>query len=332
MSARPILYGDRTRWGLVHADTLALLPQLPDASAHVILTDPPYGIDFGGAAWDGADIRRDARANGERVSDGEAFERWTRTWAHEALRLLKPGGFIAAFGSPRTFHRLACGIEDAGFELRDTLMWVYGQGVPKSRRLPDGCGNGVKPSYEPVILARRPFTGTTNANVERWGTGALHIDAARVGADYWPANLALTHAPDCDERCAPDCPVRMIDGARPDLRPSRLFFCSKASRAEREAGCEHLPRRSVQLYPGRNRSPRVVANVHPCVKPQAVMAWLVRLLSPPGALVLDPFAGSGTTGIAALAEGRQFLGIEREPDYVTVARARLTHSAREESR
>lgn len=326
---KPALYGDAVRWGLIHADALAMLAKLPDRSVQAIVTDPPYGIGFIGAAWDGVDIRRRA---GSDLSAGEAFERWSGLWATEARRVLAPGGHLIAFGAPRTFHRLTAGIEDAGLEVRDVLMWLFAQGLPKSRRLPDGRGTALKPAYEPVLLARSPLEGNTEAHLRRWGTGALNIDATRIGEErYWPANLSFSHSWACTpQRCVSDCPARMIDVRNPAGRqPSRLFFCAKASRTEREAGCEGLPQRTVALYPGKARLPRMVRNLHPTVKPLGLMRWLVRLVTPPGGVVLDPFAGSGSTGVAALLEGRRFIGIERESQYVDVACARLAHHAGE---
>lgn len=326
--SKPVLYGDRMRWALVHADALMVLVKLPDACVDAIVTDPPYGIDIMGQAWDGAAIRRAVSDSGEKLTTGEALERWTQAWATEARRVLKPGGHLLAFSAPRTVHRLVAGAEAAGLEVRDQLLWLHAAGVPKGRKLPGGLGTALKPAYEPIMLSRAPFDGSVADNLERFGTGALNIDAARVSeAGYWPAHLALSHAPGCGEVCAGDCPVRMIDAARPDLLPSRLFFCAKATRYEREAGCEQLPERSVPLYTGSNRSPRIRRNTHPTVKPAELMRWLVGLVTPPGGLVLDPFTGSGTTGIAAVLEGRKFLGIEREPEYVDIACARLTHWA-----
>jgi DNA modification methylase len=303
------VYEDASRsWALVEADSLALLARLPAASVDAVITDPPYAISLGGEAWD------------RFGDDAEAFERWTGSWAAEALRLLKPGGHLLAFGSPRTFHRLVCGIEDAGLEIRDQLLWLNGQGIPKSRRLPGGQGTMLKPAFEPILIARRPLDGQTAENIARYGTGALNIDATRVGtARYWPANVALSHAP--------GCPAALIDG---DARgPSRLFYCAKATPAEREAGCEQLPKHLAQLYTGKSRTPRERRNIHPTVKPLALMRWLIRLAVPEGGIVLDPFAGSGSTGIAAGLEGRRFVGIEREGSYVDIACARLTHWAKE---
>jgi|CZKG01.1.fsa_nt_gi site-specific DNA-methyltransferase (adenine-specific) len=322
------LYQDDTQaWGLIEGDALLTLAKLPDASVDAIVTDPPYGIDFAGEAWDGDDIRRVAGSSGDRLGAGEAFERWTAVWAAEARRVLKPGGHLIAFGATRTFHRLVVGVEDAGLEVRDQLLWLYAQGLPKSRRLPDGLATTLKPAYEPILLARAPMVGTAPRNLERWGTGAMNTEAARVNG-YWPAHLTLSHTPICTEaRCTSECPASLIDAARPDLRPSRLFFCAKASKQEREAGCEQLPTQSVKLYNGRHHPARLRRNTHRTVKPIALMRWLVALVTPVGGVVLDPFAGSGTTGLAAVLEDRLFFGIEREGEYVDIACARLTHWA-----
>jgi DNA modification methylase len=327
---KPVLYGDRKGWGLVHADTLDFLREIPSASLDAIVCDPPYGIGFGGA-WDGADIRRAANRGGEQRGAAEAFQHWTTLWASECRRVLKPGAHILVFGAPRTCHRLTSGVEDAGFEVRDRLLWLYRQGMPKSRRLPNGLGTGLKPAFEPIVLARAPMRDRLAGNLERFGTGALNIDATRIPSGtppgFWPANLVASHADECREgSCDEDCPATVLDSPASPDRP-RLLFCPKASRREREAGCEHLPARSVQLYIGSGRPARVRSNIHPTVKPIELMRWLVRLVTPPGGVVLDPFAGSASTGIAALLEGRQFFGIEGEAKYVNVARARLEHWA-----
>jgi site-specific DNA-methyltransferase (adenine-specific) len=316
------IYSDAgDRWRLAEGDALGVMAKLPESSIDCIATDPPYGIGFHGESWDGA-----GKA-GSHLANGAAFATWTQAWASEALRVLKPGGHLLAFGSPRTFHRLTAGIEDAGFEVRDLLMWVHGQGTPKSRKLPGGRAAMLKPAYEPILLARKPLAGTTPRNVEEWGTGALNIETSRVGG-YWPAHLALSHSPGCaGGSCTTDCPIRLLDAARPDLRPSRMFFAAKASKSERETGCEELPLRSDLLYS--RPMERLRRNIHPTVKPIALMRWLVALVTPADGVVLDPFAGSGTTGIAALVEGRAFLGIEREPKYIDIGCARLTHWAHE---
>jgi DNA modification methylase len=369
------------RWRIEHADCLEALPKLDPGSVDVIITDPPYGIGIGGMAWDGPAIRAAARADiklreklgtagqdrggsayGSASSDAGshdsshagllAFQTFSTKWAAECSRVLKPGGHMAVFGGPRTFHRLACGVEEAGFELRDVLMWLFGQGFPKSLNLTGtaaGWGTALKPAYEPILLARKPLCGTTARNHARHRTGALHIDVCRVGASNrrcpaegrthspgraasrlgrWPANLALIHATSCtSKRCDRDCPAGLL-GER-----QRFFYAAKASRAEREAGCEQLARKTVQTFQiGRENNERArenpVANIHPTVKPIELMRWLVRLLTPTGGLVLDPFAGSGSTGAAAILEGARFHGIEREAGYVPIARARIAHWSR----
>lgn len=322
----PIYSDAGDRWRLIEGDAVLALSKLPSCSVDAVVVDPPYGISFAGNAWDGEAIQQAVSA-GELPSANEAFARWTRVWATEARRILKPGGHLVAFGAPRTVHALTRGVEEAGLEIRDQLMWLYAQGMPKSRLLAGGLGTTLKPAYEPIVLARAPFTGTTPRNLKAWGTGALNIDGARVDG-RWPAHVLLSHAERCKPaRCAPECPVGLLERQREDL--SLMFFCAKATRAEREAGLEQFPVRSAQLYTGKTRPPRLRANQHPTVKPLAVMAWLVRLVTPPGGTVLDPFTGSGSTGAAALLEGRRFLGIEREPEYIDIACARLTHWAGE---
>ncbi|MDO8213904.1 site-specific DNA-methyltransferase [Conexibacter sp. CPCC 206217] len=300
------------------------------------MSDPPYGIDFKGIRWDGATIRETAaRRTGRRLTSGQAFAAWTQAWASEARRVLKPGAHAVVFGAPRTFHRLACGLEDAGLDVRDVLCWMYGTGVPKSRRLPGGRSTTLKPAWEPILLTRRPTAGTVDANLDRYRTGELNIDAARIDGRY-PPNVALGHSANCTaDTCTPDCAAALIDRAAAATlspastaqRTSRIFWSTKATRAERDAGLDHLPARAFDLFPDAPRRPRTRAarNPHPTVKPLALMRWLVRLTVPDGGLVLDPFTGSGSTGCAAVLEGRRFIGIEIDPAYARVATARLRH-------
>lgn len=320
---------------LFHGDCLAVLRTLADDSIDSIVTDPPYGLSFMGKRWD---------------YDVPSVEVWA-----ECLRVLKPGGHLLAFAGTRTQHRMACRIEDAGFEIRDMIAWVYGSGFPKSHNGAWG-GTALKPALEPITVARKPLVGTVEANWAAHGTGALNIDGCRVagevpsctqgqsvnagtiyGSDQrdlrqfdphvlgrWPANLVhdgsdevLAAFPD-SAGSGPARTLRRGDRAEGDgwgmadapgeLRDAgtgsaaRFFYCAKASRADRNDGCE---------------------NTHPTVKPTALMRWLCRLVTPPGGTVLDPFMGSGSTGRGALLEGFGFVGIEREAAYVDIAEARI---------
>ena len=333
MTSPPPLLDGRSRWELSEADTLDLLATLPARCVDAVITDPPYGIGFSGEAWDGRDVHQTADELG--LGEGKAFEQWTKGWASECLRVLKPGGCLVAFGAPRTVHRLAAGVEDAGLELRDQLIWLYGTGLPKAR-LVDGRATALKPGYEPILLARAPLAGTLTDNEAAWGTGRLGIDEARIrsagrrGLGRWPCNVALTHPPPCrPARCSASCPVMLLDRSRPTSPPSRFFYCPKPSLDERDAGCETLPARTIRIYGNGGTKPR--RNTHPTVKPVELMGWLTRLTCPPKGVVLDPFAGSGSTGVAALREGRRFVGVERDAGYARIARARLAHAEAEVS-
>lgn len=456
-------------WAIMVGDSHSIL--LPNDCIDAVVTDPPYGLTqnkrggpggFMGMKWDAG------------VPDTELWE--------EVFRVMKPGAHLLAFFGTRTYHRGVTAIEDAGFEIRDQIAWVYGSGFPKSldvskaidkaageqreaigydatRARPNrlygsgaignigghgtpsdrtdngatitapatpaaqewsGWGTALKPAMEPIVVARKPLVGTVAANVLEWGTGALNIDGCRIattdklsisssdpfhGADgsqrtwnktssgaierdqhalgRWPANLVLSHTPECKcvgtkkvksgggdvsgqsalgqgsgwnrhenrktkiERqcdadgleevesweCAEGCPVSMLDEqSGPTLvtgsksprskaakhsdsgSASRFFYAAKASRKERNAGLE---------APG---------NIHPTVKPVALMRYLCRLVCPPDGVVLDPFAGTGSTGIAALMEGFDFLGIELNGDYAEMARKRIEHAAAEMER
>jgi len=374
---------------LYHGDCIEIMRSLPDSSVHAVVTDPPYGLGFMGKAWDD-------------LPPGLDF-------AAEALRVLKPGGHILAFGGTRTWHRLAVAMEDAGFEIRDSIAWHFGSGMPKSlnvskaidkangrnfedryalgrhirtkreaagvkrtevnawfgyrdgcehwerqdaggARVPtvadfailrerlslstewdalveraeaerpqlglvkgagakdpnsfanghnstymatapalpaaqqwDGWGTALKPAFEPILMARKPLVGTTAANVLLHGVGAINIDAARIGS-RWPANVAM------DQSIAET------------LAESRFFYVAKA---------------------GKNDRPSVDGVTHPTVKPLELMRWLVRLVTPTGGTVLDPFAGSGTTIEAALLEGFKSISIEREDAYLPLIMQRI---------
>jgi site-specific DNA-methyltransferase (adenine-specific) len=343
------------QWRITHADCLDALPKLAPNSAATIVTDPPYGISVNGLEWDRPAHLDPAVTAGRRrrrpptENPYDRFQQFSRAWASACMGALKPGGYVAAFAAPRTAHCLACGLEEAGLEVRDVLMWLQGQGYPATRLLPDGLGTGLKPAWEPIILARKPLHGSLDATLAKYGTGALNIDACRLALTAedcptngrhhgkritanqrgrWPANLLLSRADRCtSEECAPGCPAGAL-GER-----HRFFYCAKAPRRERDADCEEPPRRVVQTFKIGAHNEQLcaenpVANVHPTVKPIDLMRWLVQLTNPHRGLVLDPFAGSGSTRIAAVLEGAPFHGIEREAEYVPIARARITHWSR----
>jgi site-specific DNA-methyltransferase (adenine-specific) len=337
------------RWQIRQADSLTVLPRLDADSIDAIITDPPYGINVNGMTWDRPkrlDPTRPPHLRRPRTHPNVSFQTFCTEWANRCMRVLKPGGYLAAFAAPRTAHRVACGIEEAGLEIRDTLMWLHSQGYPGSRQLPNGRGTGLKPAFEPILLARRPLEDNLDRTLAKYGTGAMNIDACRIAhteccpdegrthkpgraskRGRWPANLILSHTSHCaSDRCRRGCPVQSLG------EPHRFFYCAKANRQERDAGCEQLPRRTVQTFKiGAEQEARAqaepVANVHPTVKPIELMRWLIRLLTPPDGLVLDPFTGSGSTGAAAVLEQARFLGIERDANYVPIARARITHWA-----
>lgn len=320
---------------LLEGDCFEVLATLEAESVDAIVTDPPYGIEFNSEKWDGAALRKVARrSSGPRLSPNEAFQEWARLWAVECHRVLKPGAFLLAFGSPRTAHRLACGIEDAGLEIRDTLMWLYGSGMSKSRYYANGTTTTLKPAFEPIVVARRSTAGTVEENLRWFGTGTLQVQECRVN-DRVPANVLLGHLASCtSSRCAEGCAVIEADESAIANResrgvlPSRIFYCPKASRRERAAGCEHLAKRKLDLFPNAGKG-GPSQNPHPTVKPLKLMRWLVRLACPPGGVVLDPTVGSGSTGAAALLEGRRFIGIELDPFYVEIAATRIAHWAPE---
>lgn len=331
-------------------DCRTVLATLDDASIDAIVCDPPYELGFMGKAWDNSGIAYDVTV-----------------W-QQCLRVLKPGGHLVAFGGSRTYHRLAVAIEDAGFEIRDQIQWIYGSGFPKSHNLKDdwqGWGTALKPAHEPAVLARKPLCGTVADNVTAWGVGALNIDGTRVGTDdaqytegrgndtpkrsgeiYGYATYENLHTR-AHPHTAGRWPANVIFDEEAALllgEPSRFFYTAKASKSEREAGLYYeewqdarvtgmqsdtgMPYRIENGIPTNPKAPPSQrANHHPTVKPLALMRYLVRLVTPKGGKVLDPFMGSGSTGCAAVLEGFDFVGIDITPEYVAIAQKRIAHYA-----
>lgn len=408
-------------------DNIEVLRTLADNSIDSCVTDPPYGLSFMGKRWD---------------YDVPSIELWA-----EVLRVLKPGGYLLAFAGTRTQHRMACRIEDAGFEIRDMIAWVYGSGFPKSldvskaidraagadrdvvgntsatsgrtvgrgtsdgfhgdivsghcrditapatdaAREWDGWGTALKPALEPITMARKPFACTVAANVLEHGTGAINVDGCRVGtsknvpaspSDHgmtrgiygtiarcpdgtsgfnanvgrWPANLIHDGSPEVLAAFLNDRPGMSGGGdgrrdasmfgvggvSKPERyrvdsgSAARFFYTAKSSRAERENGLDGMAQRKRDETrndgdPGgdnpRNRGAQQRANHHPTVKPLDLMRYLVRLVTRKGGVCLDPFMGSGSTGWAARLEGCDFVGIDRDAEYVEIARARIAGHA-----
>jgi site-specific DNA-methyltransferase (adenine-specific) len=331
-------------------NSLSVLKTLADSTIDSIVTDPPYELGFMNKAWD---------------KSGIAFNKeiWT-----ECLRVLKPGGHLIAFSGSRTYHRMAVAIEDAGFEIRDQILWMYGSGFPKSTDIskqidkkagaerevigrykrPDGSnprnnvkakamfgnadgndsfitkpstnsakqwqgwGTALKPAHEPMVLARKPFKGTVAENVLSFGVGAMNIDESRVatndnlnGGGYsknFKGSSFLAYGGK-KEFLQPEgrWPANVIhDGLNEEW--ARYFYCAKASKKDRGEG-----------------------NGHPTVKPTDLMAYLVRLVTPPGGIVLDPFNGSGSTGKACARLGFNYIGIDLSQEYIDISKARIEH-------
>lgn len=377
------------------------------SSATIVEADKIGGFQDGrgGNAYSRARVRTNTQRHGGDVKlANHNFGEWCEAWTTECLRVLKPGGHMLAFGGTRTWHRLVCAAEDAGFEIRDSIAWLYGSGFPKSLDVskaidkaagveftarpadgvgfmrPDGrggynvtknqleragastpdaqrwqgWGTALKPAFEPVMVARKPLASTVAGNVLAHGTGALNIDGCRIGAagrpliesrsdpsvstfgdglngsrhagstdqGRWPANVVLdeTQAAALDQQSGESVSLGGSRGgtrgmffgmaAQPDVKPgfgdtggaSRFFYTAKADSSERV---------------------RVNGTAHPTVKPLALMRWLVRLVTPPGGIVLEPFAGSGTTVEACILEGFQCVAIEREDDYLSLITQRI---------
>jgi len=405
---------------ILQGDCLEKMKELESNSVDAIVTDPPYGLSFMGKHWD---------------YDVPSVEIWK-----EALRVLKPGGYLLSFAGTRTQHRMAVNIEDAGFEIRDMIAWVYGSGFPKSLNIGkavdklqgneredlglhpqpgtagkthtrdggafkddihitkgtsewEGWGTALKPALEPITVARKPLSENTVAeNVLKWGTGGINIDGSRVsgemGADralgkpridtdkYGKANPKLNPQsplgrfpanfihdgsdevvglfPNSNSAKVRGVPFQKEGGTGSSFvmagqksspqdygdkgSASRFFYCAKASKSERNRGCEELEEKQtvgggggigdylddVNSASGKYGSEKAPSkNNHPTVKPIALMEYLVKLVSKPDAIVLDPFAGSGSTLVACKNLGRKYIGIEREAEYIKIIEKRL---------
>ena len=386
---------EKKPYGVVHADCLDVMRRLPDNFVDAVVTDPPYGLGFMGKNWD---------------HGVPGVEFWK-----EALRIAKPGAHLLSFGGTRTFHRIACAIEDAGWEIRDTIMWVYGSGFPKSMDIskaidkklgvertevvgtrhrnvkPFDDGNGwnsnnttgdyqymapasdeakkwsgwgtcLKPAYEPVIMARKPLEGTVVDTVLKYGTGGINIDECRVpyesDADKDSAkpqgiatakvgalagglendNERTTFTPketngrfpanvihDGSEEVVELFPDNVKGGTWNNTNGARHFENNGKPTEYTNKGSDNSVGSAARFFycAKASKSEKGKDNPHPTVKPLELMKYLIKMVAPKGALVLDPFMGSGSTGVAAIQIGRNFFGIEKEEEYFNYAKNRI---------
>lgn len=402
------LYSDGENYKLYQGSMLDMLEVIEPCSIDAILTDPPYELNFMNKDWD---------------NSGIAFQK--ETW-EKCLQALKHGGYLLAFGGSRTFHRIACAIEDAGFEIRDTIMWLYGSGFPKSMNLGlaidrrndsvgdanlckstnewGSWGTSLKPAYEPVIVARKPCDGSTIDNVLKYGVGGLNIDECRIDHDEqtkytnrqpkngavfntdtsgydnsknhvasadpdgrFPSNVILTYDKTDEHEVCGGMPNTtsgsllighkrgngtgnsFVGGGGVIAKnyggdsgsASRYYYCAKASRKDRDDGLDAFPllqkyycdgsANSLEIFGSTDGGRAPLKNVHPCVKPTNLMQYLVRLVTPNGGIVLDPFNGSGSTGKAVMYENKErnkgysYIGIDLNEQYLQISKARIDY-------
>jgi DNA modification methylase len=366
---------------LFHGNNMEALSKLADNSIDSVVTDPPYGLSFMGNKWD---------------YDVPSVEFWK-----EVLRVLKPGGHVLSFGGTRTYHRMVINIEDAGFEIRDQIMWIYGQGFPKSRNIGkdikkhdptneefDALGTNLKPANEPIVLARKPISKKTIANnVKEFGTGGINIDKCRIKRSTLPIQNEVKKGHQKlfgINSITPNHEIATTEGRFPsnvifdnqmasilDLQsgilkggknmapykkpihnnvrmnssqeinrkgyediggPSKFFYVVKPSTKERELGLNQFDGQKIngrdsgqdnRDVPFKKRT-SIRKNTHPTVKPVDLMRYLVKLVTPKGGTIIDPFMGSGSTGIASLLEGFNFIGMEMEDSFFKISKQRIS--------
>lgn len=356
-----ILIGDcRERMAALDADSI-----------DSCVTDPPYHLTsivkrFGAANAAPAKVGKTGAY--ARASKGFMGQQWDggdvafqpETWA-EVLRVLKPGAHLVAFSGTRTYHRMACAIEDAGFEIRDQLAWTYGSGFPKSHNQPGGWGTALKPAWEPICLARKPLQGTVAGNIAAHGTGALNIDGCRIAhnedckmmaAQTDPAVMSGggkvqqggRHKPVLELKPEGRWPANIIHDGSEEVLAAFPTVASGQPSGVKAGGSKNVYGHfeggiAVTGYGDEGSAARFFycakatteergeGNNHPTVKPIDLMRWLCRLVTPKGGTVLDPFSGSGSTLVAADAEQFNAIGCELSPDYAEIAERRVRDAA-----
>ena len=370
-----------------HGNNIDILKTYDANSFDSIITDPPYGIEFLGKDWD---------------KNTGAVETW-----QECLRVLKPGGHLLAFSAARTYHNLASNIENVGFEIRDQLMWLYASGFTKAQQIKgqEGWKTCLKPAHEPIVMARKPFKGSTYANMDKYGVGGLNIDATRLESEpyeYCADVIKKMTYSQSDPSKWNDSDKQMIVNNKGKFPMNVLgevegyqkyFYCPKVSRAERHIGfyTEDIPTNPDAMYvkdengkcgeryearveqertvqgaytqtgtlkrmkdkmslsdmpkpfqvkhgfdyrmpSSKNEDPNAqvgvvektnIGNNHPTVKPVELMKWLIKLVTPKNGTVLDPFTGSGSTGMACVELNYNFVGCEMDAKYVEIAKTRI---------
>ncbi len=397
-------------------DNSTALAGFADGTFDSIVCDPPYalvsivnrfGSDNAAPAKDGIYKRSSSGFMGKKWDTGESAH--SADFWSECLRVLKPGGYVLAFAGTRTYHRLACAIEDAGFEIRDMISWLYGSGFPKSHDVSKGIdraagaeretvgtrvsqggrsggnnefsdvlnqnkrieitapatapaiewqgwGTALKPACEPICMARKPLSeGTVAANVLKWGTGAINVDGCRIGtsggtakenpikdsktvsaygnglngggcieinAGRWPANVIH----DGSEEVVAGFPETESVGHHPAKRNGASMWAGDGGGLNGNSGAEAWTDSGSAarfFYTAKADSDDRLGSKHPTVKPVDLMQYLVRLVTPKGGLVLDPFAGTGTTAEACFREGMSCTLLERESEYQADIRRRM---------
>jgi site-specific DNA-methyltransferase (adenine-specific) len=328
---------------IINGDCLEVMRSMDGNSIDFVVCDPPYGLKFMGKSWD---------------HGIPGVDYW-----QEALRVCKPGSMLAAFGGTRTYHRLTCAIEDAGWEIRDCISYLYGSGFPKSYNKfgIDGYGTALKPAWEPIIIAMKPLEGTYKQNVEKWGLGGINIDGCRIASELldgrtnngggtsmfkglnleykhtlpsgrWPANLILDEeaAQLLDEQSgiSKSPPIGSMCAGSKSGDIYKKGFIGKISQNGfgDSGGASRFFYCAKASKSERNAGLENKLNAHPTVKPLSLMRYIITLLAPPGTpTLLDPFAGSGSTLCAAKQLGINALGIELDEDYCEIAEKRVSH-------
>jgi site-specific DNA-methyltransferase (adenine-specific) len=312
------------------AESSALVKAMPAGAVDSIVTDPPYAFESIVKRFGKPDAAPNKAEKFARHSRGFMGHSWdtgeiafsAEFWG-ECYRVLKPGGYALAFAASRNYHKLASALEAAGFEIRDSILWLYGTGFPKSHKQRgafEGWGTALKPAHEPIVCARKPLSErTVAANLERHGVGALNIDGARI-----PAPDGVTRIEHNAESSARKGYGGGIKGGSRSAQKADSRFPSNLIHDGSPAAQDVLGDAARYFYSAKASKADRAGSDHPTVKPVDLMAYLCRLVTPPGGHVLDPFAGSGTTGAACIREGFKATLIEREASYVADIQKRLS--------